>query len=319
MLVAYLDEFGHIGPFHPEITTGNRPRPAFGYAGFVIPVDNVREFGGFFEFIKEKLLAWEIEQSGCHPRRWEKKGSSLLTTENILKYGKKEIEPALKRLFTRLYRLDGEVVFCGMEKDHGETPNETATQRSTHMLINSVRCLADIAEARDEKIMIFLDAVDEAPRLEAVSQLGGFIYTASNPNLRRVVEVPMQLESKHYGNVQFADWICGLMGRLTDFHLAGREEFAWSAAMYNNLIHSKRGASAKSFVRTGRSGQKRSSIHSSDLTKDKAWSLSPTPNPKSSSSRRSSAPQRKKQGIAQTVGELNPELRSFYNSLTTKG
>ena len=47
----------------------------------------VRHFGGYFEHVKENLLAWEIERAGKHPRRWEKKGSTLLTTANINAYG----------------------------------------------------------------------------------------------------------------------------------------------------------------------------------------------------------------------------------------
>ncbi|UQV54583.1 DUF3800 domain-containing protein [Corynebacterium pseudodiphtheriticum] len=62
MLIAYLDEFGHQGPYishsHPKFKT----HPAFGYAGYVLPAENVRKFGGYFEHIKENLLQWEIQQ-----------------------------------------------------------------------------------------------------------------------------------------------------------------------------------------------------------------------------------------------------------------
>lgn len=56
MLIAYLDEFGHQGPYishsHPKFKT----HPAFGYAGYVLPAENVRKLGGYFEHIKENLL-----------------------------------------------------------------------------------------------------------------------------------------------------------------------------------------------------------------------------------------------------------------------
>jgi hypothetical protein len=83
MLIAYLDEFGHIGPYISDSHTKFNTHPVFGYAGFVMPAENVREFGGYFEYIKENLLRFEIERDGAHPRRWEKKGASLFTTKNI--------------------------------------------------------------------------------------------------------------------------------------------------------------------------------------------------------------------------------------------
>lgn len=67
MLLAYIDEFGHVGPYispdHPKFKT----HPIFGYSGFIIPAHNVRPLGGFFESTKANLLAYEIEKSGKHP------------------------------------------------------------------------------------------------------------------------------------------------------------------------------------------------------------------------------------------------------------
>lgn len=320
MLVAYLDEFGHIGEYWPDSTAASKPRPAFGYAGFVLPVENVREFGGFFEFIKEQLLGWEIERAGAHPRRWEKKGASLLTQANYDKYGRDELIPALNRLFKKLYRLGGQVVFYGCEKEHGETPQETSTQRSTHMLINSVRNLAGIAQEKDERIMIFLDAVDTTPRLEAVSALGGFIYKASEDKLRRVVEVPMQLESKHYGNVQFADWVCGLLGRVTDYHLAERANAAWSPGVFDKLIHKPQGAHSSSYVRTGRIDTPRDHLRPAQLAKNTSWATLPPKKvvkPQKTDKLKRTRPQgRGPRGITQSIGQTNPELAAFYKSLS---
>lgn len=74
MLLAYIDEFGHIGPYISHEHAKFNNHPVFGYVGFIIPAQNVRLLGGTFEFLKEKLLSYEIEKAGAHPRRWEKKG-----------------------------------------------------------------------------------------------------------------------------------------------------------------------------------------------------------------------------------------------------
>ena len=59
--------------------------------------------GGYFKYVKEKLLAWEIEHSDIPADRWEKKGSALLTTANISQYSD-EIFPALMSIWGSWYR-----------------------------------------------------------------------------------------------------------------------------------------------------------------------------------------------------------------------
>lgn len=305
---------GHIGPYisgeHPK----HKTHPVFGYAGFVIPVDAVRPFGGFFEFTKENLLGWEIARAKAHPRRWEKKGSALLTTRNQARYAS-EVNSALTRLSKRLRADGGHPVYFGQVKPRGgpETISETAADRSGHMLINAVRQLATYADQRDERIMIFLDAVDDAPRLEAVQRLGGYIYKASEPALHRVVEVPMQLESKHYGNVQFADWIAAIVTRTTDFHFARNMEFSWSPALFRRTIGAAK-CDVGSYVKTSPDPKNWSKVHARDLCSDRAWAFDRKPTPDTKRpvrSRRRDEPPR----LTHSIGATSPELTAFYESL----
>ena len=80
---AYLDEFGHIGPYisrtHPRYKTS----PVFGLAGFVLPAAQVRSLGTWFFQRKCQMLDFEIQRSGEHPAVWEKKGASLFTVTNV--------------------------------------------------------------------------------------------------------------------------------------------------------------------------------------------------------------------------------------------
>jgi hypothetical protein len=79
--------------------------PVFGLGGFVLPVERVRPFASWFYRLKCNLLAFEIERAGVPPYRWEKKGASLYTTQNILRYS--ELRHATTRLSIK--RLD---TFC---------------------------------------------------------------------------------------------------------------------------------------------------------------------------------------------------------------
>ena len=71
---AYLDEFGHIGPFISRTDPRYKDSPVFGLAGFVLPAAKVRGFGTWFYQRKCELLDFEIKRSGVHPAVWEKKG-----------------------------------------------------------------------------------------------------------------------------------------------------------------------------------------------------------------------------------------------------
>ena len=61
---AYLDEFGHIGPYVSRQDPRHNDSPVFGLAGFVLPSEHVRGFGTWFFQRKCELLAFEIERSG---------------------------------------------------------------------------------------------------------------------------------------------------------------------------------------------------------------------------------------------------------------
>ena len=307
MLIASLDEFGHIGPYVSRNHPKHKTHPAFGYAGFVLPVDSVRSFGGFFEFVKEQLLKPEIIRAGAHPRRWEKKGSALLTSRNHAKY-RAELVPALRRLHSRLRRDGGRPVYFGQVKPVGEPSeiSESYSDRSGHMLINAVRYLATYAERHDERIMIFMDAVDDTPRLEAVQRIGGYIYKATEPALRRVVEVPMQLESKHYGNVQFADWIAAIVSRASDYHLAPNSEFSWAPAVFGKTIGAAR-CEVGSFLNSHHDSAQAKRLTHRDLCATSPWIDLPSAPAKH--------PKPPRATLTHSVGSAAPQLAAFYDSL----
>ena len=79
MIVAYLDEFGHVGPYISTMHKKFKDHPLFGYAGIVLLEDAIRPFGAKFEQVKARQFRSEIVKTGKHPRRWEKKGAEMFT------------------------------------------------------------------------------------------------------------------------------------------------------------------------------------------------------------------------------------------------
>ena len=58
--IAYLDEFGHIGPYIARNDPRHNDSPVFGLAGLVLPIGQVRNFGTWFYQRKCELLKFEI-------------------------------------------------------------------------------------------------------------------------------------------------------------------------------------------------------------------------------------------------------------------
>ena len=63
MLVAYLDEVAEAGAFVSKMHKNYNGSPAFGYAGFVIPSDQVR---GTSQYFTEKKRAIQVQNSYAH-------------------------------------------------------------------------------------------------------------------------------------------------------------------------------------------------------------------------------------------------------------
>ena len=111
---AYLDEFGHIGPYLGRSGPKYNESPVFGLAGFVLPAEAVRGFGTWFFQRKCDLLDFEIKRSAKHPAEWEKKGASLYTVTNVIRYP--ELRRLTNRLFDKINGLGGFVFYVGVKK-----------------------------------------------------------------------------------------------------------------------------------------------------------------------------------------------------------
>lgn len=207
--IAYLDEFGHIGPYISRTDPKHNDSPVFGLAGFVLPVEEVRGFGTWFFKRKCELLQFEIDRSGSHPATWEKKGSSLYTVQNITNYP--ELRKFTFRLFNKIQKSGGFLFYVGGYKS--EPPG---THDPNHLYGYVLReaikrldqhCLEDCEP--NEKFLLALDEHDQ--RSSLITHASVSMY-GSTPR-RSLIEPPFQLESHRYQTMQAADWISGLVGR----------------------------------------------------------------------------------------------------------
>lgn len=209
---AYLDEFGHIGPFISRSHPRHNASPVFGLAGILLPVEAVREFSTFFFQLKNRLLKWELDGGETHPAKWEKKGAALYTIKNIQKY--QELRVATNRYLNKLKSLNGRVFHTGIEKEtlpEGHHPEALFFS----VLTDAIKRLNTFCKQGHATFNLLLDSVDSSEgkqkfRLKSVEQASIAMY---GEHCACLIEPPYQLESHLYQNMQCADWICALIGR----------------------------------------------------------------------------------------------------------
>jgi len=245
MHIVYLDEFGHIGPFVSREDPRYNDSPVFGIAGFILPANKARDFATWFFKRKTELLAFELQAAQAHPATWEKKGSSLFTTQNVLKY--RELRVFTNRLLNKIEACGGHVIYVGLHKQ--ASPQEhKSTRLYLAVLRETVKRLNAICE-HDPQRPNFLIVMDQHQEREAIiTEVARAMFSKKNPH-RRLIEPPFQVESHRYQTVQAADWICGLIGRLGAYGTKSEEfaEFEWAERYFGARI---RKASIASGIRS---------------------------------------------------------------------
>ncbi|MDE0394975.1 MAG: DUF3800 domain-containing protein [Gammaproteobacteria bacterium] len=243
---AYLDEFGHIGPYVSRQDPRHNDSPVFGLAGFVLPSEQVCGFGTWFFQRKCELLAFEIDRSELHPALWEKKGSSLYTVTNVTRYA--ELRKFTNRLFNKIAALDGFLFYVGIRKT--EPPGVHSPNRLYQAILREAIKRIDEFCASDcqppEDFVLILDEHDQ--RSQLITQAARSMYAREEPR-RHFIEPPFHLEGHRYQTLQAADWIAGLVGRLAAAW-ADPDAYPENQVFRQYFGHRLNGVSRRSGVRT---------------------------------------------------------------------
>jgi hypothetical protein len=210
MYIAYLDEFGHIGPYTGRHRAKHNESPVFGLGGIVLPAVEVRQFATWFYQLKTKLLALEIEGSGEAAYSWEKKGSQLYTTKNVRKY--RQLRIATNRILNHLEKIGGACVYVGLEKY--STPEEHNSKNVyLAVLRETIKRVDQLAERNGKQWLLIIDEQEKSKfRKQIVSTASIAMF---GPDRRtRLIEPPIQAESHLFQTLQcatgFAAWWAGL-------------------------------------------------------------------------------------------------------------
>jgi len=224
MLIAFLDEFGHIGPFVSRSDPKFNHSPVFGLAGYVLPHHQVRHFATFFFKLKSQMLAAELKFVKDHPATWEKKGKELITSRNIKKYV--HIREGLARLLNEIYKCNGKLVYYGRQKYQGPAESNSSGLYTT-VMAHTIRAIDGYCCGVRGQFMMILD--QHSDRLKLLESATKTMFSPESP-ARCLIEPPFQVESHLYQTIQAADWIASLVGRLLSFTVEPKQYSDWEWA-----------------------------------------------------------------------------------------
>jgi len=233
LYVAYLDEFGHVGPYISRDDPRHKTSPVFGLGGVVLPFTQVRPFAMWFYKLKINLLKYEIDQSGIHPAKWEKKGASLFTTQNVLKY--RELRTATNRILNQIESLGGFVFYVGLEKS-GSVAAHDSEKTYRVAVKESIKRLDQHCARTNDKLLIILDEQENNFRHKIVETASLSMF--GKDARKTLIEPPIQAESHLYQTLQCADWICGLIGRLAAHKIRPEEypDYDWAEKYFGSRL-----------------------------------------------------------------------------------
>lgn len=287
MLVAYLDEFGHVGPFIEEGHPKYGQHPVFGYAGFILPASSARAIGAEFKRVKTSLFRTEIDKSTT-PAQWERKGSEYFTTGSIR--ARPEQIRAFSGLLRQLGTLGGQLFYYGDEKKRGtlKQTGRTAHDIMHDALRETINRICTHAETANEDVLILMDSFTDKTRQELAAKMYAHIYSRRRTEMKRIIEAPLHIESKLNSGIQMADWICALVSRAAHLQLTQDSEFGWAAEHFRSSVWGMFTHESKLHLLYG------SDIHHSDLFKSTSERF---------------RPQR-----AGTLGAQHPDLQKVYEA-----
>jgi hypothetical protein len=205
---VYLDEFGHTGPFMSRTAPKYNESPVFGLAGIILPHDAIRPIATKILKLKEYIFKDEIQRSGIRASHWEKKGIEIFTAKQLARYP--HFRSTGFRLLNYVRNCGGKVFYYGREKISGTIAVDSAGLYKT-VLSHTIRQLESFSISANTNFIMVMD--ENSVRKQLLITALQSMYDSDNP-ARHMLSPPFEVESYINQNIQAADWIAAIAGRL---------------------------------------------------------------------------------------------------------
>jgi hypothetical protein len=186
--------------------------PVFGLAGIILPETAVRPFATRFLQLNEHIFRKEIAAAGVMSSHWEKKGIQIFTHKHLAKY--KHFRSTGFRLINYVRSCGGNVFYYGREKING-TIDVNPMGLYTTVMSHAIRQLDKFSESSKTNFVMIVDEHSARKQLLITASKTMF---GQNP-ARHMLSPPFEVESYINQNIQAADWLSAIIGRLWAYEL----------------------------------------------------------------------------------------------------
>lgn len=131
--------------------------------------------------------------------------------------------------------MGGRLFYYAAEKPLG-TPRQTAldtSKRETAAMQETLNRLARYADSQEpgKNLMVMIDQINANQRSARLPNMYAHILgrASAHPEMRRIIEPPMHVDSVLSANIQFSDWIAACVTRAIEFQTIKDSPYAWVA------------------------------------------------------------------------------------------
>jgi hypothetical protein len=176
-------------------------------AGIILPETAIRPFATKFLQLKEHVFKREITSANTIGALWEKKGTEIFTAKQIAKY--KHFRATGFRVINEIRNCGGKIFYYGREKISGTTDVNSIGLYTT-VLSHAIRQLESFSTAHRTNYVMVVDEHSARKQLLITASKTMFGQTPA----KHLLSPPFEVESYINQNIQAADWMAAIVGRL---------------------------------------------------------------------------------------------------------
>ncbi len=173
-----------------------------------MPEEHVRSFGTCYLQLKQSYLSNDPTRKGTPFYEWEKKGTNLLTAKSVTKYP--AIRDCIFRMESEISSRDGRIIYQGREKVRGDGEGLNPNGLYATVFSDIIRAIDEYCNKIDDNFVIVLD--QHSARKQLLVTASKTMY--GNRPTRRMICPPFEVESHLNQQVQAADWLATIVGRI---------------------------------------------------------------------------------------------------------
>jgi hypothetical protein len=209
MMLAFLDELGHTGRYTSRTDELYQSSPLFGFGGYVIDSDKVRDLVDGVLAQKAKYLKRPLRKVITRELKARELFEPGLFTPKKPRKARKRVNQLASKSIALLKQCGGKICFYAREKAIND-PEHNDGELERACLRRMISIIHDELQAKQAPCLVIIDQHNNHYKKVKV-----IAYPmAVNGYFRELAEPPVMADSRISTAMQLCDWIAGLLNKV---------------------------------------------------------------------------------------------------------